>query len=419
MEVSNELAEHNGSLKKIRIKDLQSTKDLTLDFPRKGVFRLDGNNDIGKSAILKGIVALFKNVNNLTYKDYISDWADSFVVEAEFWDGGTVKLSRGAVDFYEWDLPTGSGRADGTKGKVPAEVTDYFNLYEEKERTKQILNFNLPGTPLPFVDTSTLDNYWLLQRALGTEDFLLGSKQLQSRLRDTNKEIKLVFELVETQQEKLDNISNEISLDKKRINSLSRFESILKVEYEALKEMYALEKDEIAIASLQDDLENVGDIPYAEFSEIEKEGIKLSAMENTFSLEDTVSDLTVQKDTLDSLLSDLTFDTNIQDEMDVITVMAKAVNSEEELKDILVSQESVDSKLDKLSDIETVTNTLAVLKESEKIIVELSEVAELELQNKKMEDAMSKLNKEIDRLKDELGMCPFCGSDMTGAHTHN
>lgn len=453
--------EQSSPLKLIRMTDLQSVKSIELPFEESGVFRLDGNNDIGKSAILRGIYALFQNVNSRTYKDYISDWAESFVVEAFFYDGSWIKLSRGASDFYEWSLPNSSDRAENTKGKVPEPIEDYLNLYSEQERTKQVLNFNLPGSPLPFVDTSSLDNYWLLQQALGTEAYLKGTKMLNGRVRDLNKEIKLVFELVEQQNEKLEHITVEIDNDKNKLSSIERFENILKVEYAALNDMYLLETKEHELADLRQNLNDFIQIPDAEFSNMILEGEKLKLMEQTYSVNKEVTDKTLELNSIVQQLNDSIDVDSLLRDVEVIDLATEHCALAEELATLKQASELLDEKLVTIKDIETLNEAIetislgtshiedkkalnvlvseydvlnakdsiyenvteaqelmTIVEDLETIYVEHSSVNKFK---KDLESYISEINvltDEIEQLKVELGICPFCGSDLTVAHAH-
>lgn len=416
-----------SAIKKITIDDLQSVKNLELNFEKSGVFRLDGNNDIGKSAILRGISALFQNVSNRNYKEYISDWAESFVVTADFYDGSFVELSRGAVDYYEWSLPSGSGRADKTKGKVPDPVAEYFNLYSEQEKTNLVLNFNLPGDTLPFVDTSTLDNYWLMQKALGTEDFLIGTRMLNRRVSDTRKEIKVIFEIVEKQQEKLDNITNEIKNDTNKKNPLDRFASIMKVEHAALLEMYALEKEEIDILRLKDKLASLITIPADKLDALEKEGSVLKHMEKAATLENEIKGLDTKLTTVTEVLKN-DFDTShLVSELKAIADAEKVVLLETQLNTLVDRKESVVKKESSLAELVEVKTLLDSIKSSQQSYMEIKSIDEKqkaveEIQKVVEEKAtqLVNLDLEIEKLKVELGECPFCGSDLTSPnHNHN
>lgn len=449
------------SIKLIRLTDLQSIKKIELPFEESGVFRLDGNNDIGKSAILRGISALFQNVNNRQYKDYISDWADSFEVEAFFYDGSWIKLSRGSVDFYEWSLPSGGDRAENTKGKVPEPVEEFLNLYSEQERTKQVLNFNLPGSPLPFVDTSNLDNYWLLQQALGTEDFLKGTKVLNSRVRDTNKEIKLVFELVEQQNEKLEHITVEIDNDKNKLRGIERFEDILKVEYAALNDMYVLENQEQEIEDLRQTLAEFIQVPDEEFNNMVQEGQVVTLMDETFLIGSDVQQLQSEYKTVTSKLTSITDLDGIAKEIEDISLAEEHYLVAKELQQLQEEMERLEETLKAISDVEYLESSMElillaeqqvgeqsaydekmeeyiVLKGLEKVYADLDSTHEMVQDIEQLEllfkgekaiagtkeelqeqvTAIETLSEEIEQLKVELGVCPFCGSDLTIAHAH-
>ena len=225
-------------LRRVRLQNVQSIADLTLDFEQKGVYRLVGDNEIGKSAILRGIRALFHNVSRNSYKEYISDWATSFVVEGWFYDGGYVKLSRGANDFYEWSIPSGGNLVEKTDGKVPPELQEYFNLYTENDKSRITLNFNLQGDILPFVDTTASDNYWLSQKAFGTNILLNASKNLKSENSEINKQIKRTMEDIAKDKDFCDRMANEIEIDTFELSTFKTGVSVVNEEFSELQDLY-------------------------------------------------------------------------------------------------------------------------------------------------------------------------------------
>lgn len=187
----------------IRIQNLLVIRDATLVFDENGVFHIVGRNNVGKSAALNAINILLNNVNQLEIKEFLRDDTATFTIEAEMYDGSTVKLSRGATDYYAWNVLGNEGRLDKTKGKVPEVLQNYFKLYTDNERTKECLNIRLPRDILTFVDTTKTETYYLVQKALRTEEYLLASQKAEAKKREITTEQKQVRTYIERDQERI------------------------------------------------------------------------------------------------------------------------------------------------------------------------------------------------------------------------
>lgn len=424
--VENVESEPMTGIRRIHIENVQSISELTIDLDRKGVYRLVGDNEIGKSAILRGVNALFNNVSRSSYKEYISDWATSFVVEAWFYDGGYVKLSRGADDYYEWSLPNGdSNTLLKTDGKVPKELEDYFNLYYEKDKTKRTLNFNLQGDILPFVDTSASDNFWLTQNALGTNILLNASKILKTETKDFNKEIKTIIDNVDYEEQLSSKILNEIENDEHHLMAIKEGIDVINEEYSELKEIEELYKKETEIKLFE---YNYNQINLLSTTEINKLNIK-------------ISELSVMEKYLDSLVSTskLIEDVNSLTEtiannnIDDLDTKVKEYTLLKDLNTKWVDVNNLDNKLNSINVIDTViineieeeSKTISNLDEHlnsmKKILSVQEEIEHLEnVQISQLNSVIESVSKEIEELLEQEKVCPICGNDLTQnkIHTH-
>jgi energy-coupling factor transporter ATP-binding protein EcfA2 len=296
--------------------------DLTLDFEKNGVYRLVGDNDVGKSAILRGINALFHNVSRSSYKEYISDWADTFIVEGWFYDGGYVKLSRGVNDYYEWSLPTGGNTLLKTDGKVPPELEEYFNLYTEKDKSKLTLNFNLQGDVLPFVDTSASDNFWLTQKALGTNILLNANKLLKKENQENQKLVKTTIDNIDYEMKISEKIANEIENDSYELNMLSDGIRVINEELAELEELYKASDKEIYLSELKSEFENIPILSESEIGELYNEANEYSLIKKyqdyALKIETTKNKIKV----IDSVLEYFNL-SELEQEIDIYNLLIK------------------------------------------------------------------------------------------------
>lgn len=247
-------------LKKLRIKNVQSVKDVTLNFEDKGVFHLVGANNIGKSVIVKAIKALFMNVSDNQYKEYLRDGCTTFSVEGEMWDGNRIKLSRGGTDYYEWEIDGESGRMDKTRGKLPPVVEKYVNMYVDKEKTKECLNIRMPRSILTFVDTTAGDNNYLVQKALGTDEFLASTKLAEKKRKESAKEIKLITGYKEREEVKLNGLEGIVATEKAKVERVEGFEEILRQEYDTYLKIEGVVQSAVKVQKLADELKEAKEL---------------------------------------------------------------------------------------------------------------------------------------------------------------
>ena len=337
---NSEIKEIPTGLRRIHIENVQSIADLTLDFEESGVYRLVGDNDVGKSAILRAINALFHNVSRSSYKEYISDWADTFVVEGWFYDGGYVKLSRGANDFYEWSIPSSGNIVMKTDGKVPPELEEYFNLYTEKDKSKLTLNFNLQGDVLPFVDTSASDNFWLTQKALGTNVLLNASKMLKKENQDNQKLVKNTIENIDYEVAISEKIANEIENDSSVLDLLSDGINVINEEYEELEILYDALNKEQSFKTLKENYENIPILSEQELSELYAQANDLNTI---IKYRDYFVKVNNAKNSL-RIIDDMLTKLNIED-------LQKEINDFKFLKEVLEKEKYIDIMKDKLNSL--------------------------------------------------------------------
>lgn len=251
--------------RKLYIKNFQSIKEMEINFEANTCYHIKGRNNIGKSSLLKVITALVKNVSSRNLSSYIRDDEESFYVESTDFDNNVVRLSRGKEDYYSWIIDGQEGRIDSTAGKVPDVVKDYFNMYEEAEKTKEIINIRPPRAKLLFVDTTYGENYFLLQKALRVEEYLSAIKLGGSKRSALKKEVDVLVSRVSTEEEELSNLKD-YSLTLKEIKMYEEvadnfFNQIKEIhEIQKMNEEITLKEDRIKEATFDYDSEAVGEL---------------------------------------------------------------------------------------------------------------------------------------------------------------
>lgn len=367
--------ETGTKLKKLHVKNVQSIKDLVVTFDENGVFQFKGANNVGKSALLKALTVVMRNVSNNQYKDFLRDEEKTFEVTFEDFSGNKVHLSRGAVDFYEWEINGKKGRMDKTQGKVPLEVRDFFNLYEENEKTKTCLNIRLPRETLLFVDTTPGDNAMMFQKALGTEEYMLAIKQVDSRAREINKEVKLVEGYLEQEQETLDETNKKLATEEQSVKNMERYEEKLRQEYEEFKQVEHMLQLTGEYASKKKEVKEKKEIIQQLDVKPIKDGIdKLSAL---IAVEDAI----LEKEKLEKSIKQ---------------------------KNNKLDQFNLDNFDKEFQQIEKIEEFISLFQAYKLMVTDLKE--------KKEQGEQAKA--ELDAFKEEVDVCPFCGSELSESHTH-
>lgn len=407
-------------IRSLRVRNLQSIKDITVNIDKNGVFKLDGKNNIGKSALAMAIYALTKNLPNNSYKFYLRDGSEFFVIDYIGWDGSTVTLSRGAVDYYEWDLTNGeSGRADKTGGKVPPELEAYFNLYHEKEKTDEILNLRMKNSVIPFVETTPGDNNFILQKALGTEDFLLGLKHVEKVKSAESKDIKLLTTQVEQEEERLADITSEVAHKSQVLKEVSRYENVLKAEYGILE----------ALEDVAEDMEELAE-KERELLELQKRLAQLNMDEAEEGIH-TIKELTSARDSMVEVAE-------LEGTLKVLQTKLRANNTEEadeclaviqevtELLEAILEMEQMEEELselqvrmNKVKDFGDIRDDLILIEELKELRGLYEEVEELTAEKEESDRQLELSAKELKDFEKEIGVCPLCGGDVSATHVHS
>lgn len=356
--------EYRVKLKTIRVENFLSLKDTTIHFDKSGVFHLYGANNIGKSAIVKAIRALFLNVSNTVYGDFLRDDCTYFKITGETWDGDVITLSRGSTDYYEWTIAGETGRMDRTSGKVPKEVRDCFNVYFDNQKTKECLNVRLPRSVLTYVDTTGGDNAHLIQKALGTEEFLLSMKLSESKRREVVKEKVVLEKYKEREEEKLAEVEVVLAEERGKLDRVVDFEKVLKAEYASYRKIEDVVYSARNLQEASNKLKEAKDkIKEMDTSEVKQELEDIKAIQKT------------------------------------LQTMARATKTNREKKELEEQMKELDT-----TELSMLLSELALL---EKTLEEARGVVKLKKETAQAKEALEKSDKELGDFMREYRFCPI------------
>ena len=179
-----------SKLKTLRVKNFRSIGDVTIDFTESPIIVLTGDNEAGKTSIVKAFAVLATNDNPRGQKDFIRDGSNGFGIAADLEDGTTVvRIKTPQLNRYELSKP---GEDDWVTNKiddggdVPYPIVQVMGIVKEPE-TKELLHIRTYEDNLLFVVTNASTNYKVMYNALKVEQLTnaigLGSEEA-NRLRN-------------------------------------------------------------------------------------------------------------------------------------------------------------------------------------------------------------------------------------------
>lgn len=397
-------------LTRIEIENFQSIKDLSLDLDGNGFYWIKGKNNIGKSALIKAISFLFTNVSNNQYKEYIRDNEQYFKITGHF-DDDIVTLSRGSMDYYAWKINGQFNRIDKTKGKVPEELIQYFNLYYEPEKTKRYLNITNTGDPLLFVETTGGDNVQLIQKALGTETLNKAEREAKKRARQAKQEQNTYVTLKDEQLELIEPKEKEFTENNETIEYLDQLNRTLQTEYkiyDTLKSSYQTVENVFVLGSHLVDIHDK--LNTFESYNLEKEFELLGILEELYRKQKQLKRLKQQL-------------SQIPEFPEKITTMETDILLVDLLKETLLLEKEHQEKTELLEHIPEISDGDVIevknLQEMIKILTHTKQTINSYILNLGQRE---NINNELDNLEQEFKTfktCPYCLQEINHGGDHS
>ena len=233
-------------IKKLFIKNFRNLGEVEIDFTQSPIVTLLGENEAGKTSVVKAFATCALHSNPRDQKDYIRDGTKMFGVAIELEDGTSViRMKEGtAVNAYQVKK---NGQIVWSTNKItdglPKEVQDIMGLIEEPE-TKEYLHVRTYEDKLLFVVTPNSTNYKVMYNALKVEQLTKAIKcgsveanQYKSAINQNENSLMTLSNQLRGIQvydmEPLINIREQL---KSRITVLNRLENI-KQKLERLEEL--------------------------------------------------------------------------------------------------------------------------------------------------------------------------------------
>ena len=154
-------------IKALYIKNFRNLGEVTIDFKDSPIVCLVGENEAGKTSVVKAFGVCAHHVSPRDQKDYIRDGTSMFGVAIELEDGTLIKrVKSNRANMYNVTRPDGTVWESTTLSEgLPAEVDRLMGLIEEPE-TKELLHIRTYEDKLLFVVTPASTNYKVMYEAL-------------------------------------------------------------------------------------------------------------------------------------------------------------------------------------------------------------------------------------------------------------
>lgn len=173
-------------ISKMYIRNFRNLGDVELDFSESPIITLVGENEAGKTSVIKSFATCGLHANPREQKDYIRDDTKMFGVAIELEDGTRVTRIKELTGINSYQVI----RSDGTKWStnkitdgLPEEVQKVMGLISEPE-TNEFLHIRTYEDKLLFIVTPASANYKVMYNALKVEQLTkaikLGSNEVNS-----------------------------------------------------------------------------------------------------------------------------------------------------------------------------------------------------------------------------------------------
>ena len=178
-------------ISEIKIKNFRNLGDISLNFNDSPIIALIGENESGKTSIVKAFGVCAMHADSRSQKDFIRDGSNGFGVQIVLEDGSNItRIKTPTLNRYIVNRADGSTwEANKLDSGTPAEVQKIMGLIEEPE-TKEPLHIRTYEDQLLFVVTPASTNYKVMYNALKisqlTKAIQMGSREANDLRADIN-----------------------------------------------------------------------------------------------------------------------------------------------------------------------------------------------------------------------------------------
>lgn len=427
------MATKYSPIKQIWIKDFRNIGEVKVNFDESPIVSLIGENEAGKTSVVKAFSVCALHSTPKDQKDYIRDGTNGFGVEIELEDGTVItRIKTTTGNRYRVKNPDGTVY-DTTKidsSSAPVEVQRVMGMIEEPE-TKEYLQVRTYEDQLLFVVTPASTNYKVMYDALKVD-------QITRAIKSGSKEVNELKHVIDANENGIQTLTNSLKAVKVYdITSLLNIKARLEIELAVINSLEEAAGLVDRIKRAEAELGAIAEIDKAglqDISELEAVQIsdslslltkltRLNKLLSTYSLADTAEniDIPVYQSIIDTYIKKVELDRAIFANESMVRIgEAEEVNEVE-----LITMTSIAELRDKLSSL---TNQLRRIDTAGAELIEQSDfntvtmlesvnagftrLEQLETAYKQCDDYCSQVQSYLKSLGAAVETCPNCGEDI-------
>ena len=427
------MATKYSPIKQIWIKDFRNIGEVKVNFDESPIVSLIGENEAGKTSVVKAFSVCALHSTPKDQKDYIRDGTNGLGVEIELEDGTVItRIKTTTGNRYRVKNPDGTVY-DTTKidsSSAPVEVQRVMGMIEEPE-TKEYLQVRTYEDQLLFVVTPASTNYKVMYDALKVD-------QITRAIKSGSKEVNELKHVIDANENGIQTLTNSLKAVKvyditSLLNIKARLESELAVinsleEAAGLVERIKRAEAELgAIAEIDKaGLQDISELEAVQISDslsLLTKLTRLNKLLSTYSLADTAEniDIPVYQSIIDTYIKKVELDRAIFANESMVRIgEAEEVNEVE-----LITMTSIAELRDKLSSL---TNQLRRIDTAGAELIEQSDfntvtmlesvnagftrLGQLETAYKQCDDYCSQVQSYLKSIGAAVETCPNCGEDI-------
>jgi chromosome segregation ATPase len=395
-------------MKSLEIKNFQAHKDTLIDF-HPGVTYLIGDNDAGKSAIMRSLRWVVKNSpTGFSFKSHFADKKENTSVALNFEDETVTRERGSSINQYR----VGSEEYKALASKVPEDIAELINLDEINLQSQYAPYFLLCETPGKVAEKfNEVFNLQKIDSSSGNIKKVINKASADST--HASEESKKLIKNIENLSWIDDFASKLAVLENKETNKNEKIEIIKKADNVLLK----IKTIEAELVDSKKVLAIEG--MYLEIVQKEKElnilKEKVNSVSKIVSSIETINRqlVDVQKiiqyeDDVDALISTLEKNNKIKEQIKIIEkVTQDIITIQKQIEENKVQYEGiVDDLLEKSKQVEEITT------KGKKIADVVREIIKVRAKIKAGIESTKKNKLKYEKMLKDLGVCPLCGKKI-------
>lgn len=193
-------------ISKLYIRNFRNLGDVELSFEKSPIITLVGENEAGKTSVIKSFATCALNADPKSQKDCIRDGTKMFGVCIELQDGTRITRIKELTGINSYQITDASGKMLFSTNKLseglPLEVQKLMGLIAEPE-TGEFLHIRTYEDKLLFVVTPLSTNYKVMYNALKVE-------QLTKAIKNGSNEVNILKGAINTNDMSIQTLSGQI-----------------------------------------------------------------------------------------------------------------------------------------------------------------------------------------------------------------